>query len=123
MPYEESDPIQEDSFQTETPTNSPEPEQVETTPSSAIPGKTPDHDKTEGLLQFEGKEYLTISQAQAILHKRGSDISTSFIRGILKEKKLPAFRISGRRGIFVPLDDFETFFAEGGFQVKCTPAF
>jgi len=82
-----------------------------------------DSSLNKGEYLFGGRKYYSIKRTQEILHERGTDVSDSFIRSKLQSKQLASYKMNGRRGLFIPVKDFERFFDEGGFEMQLLPAY
>ncbi len=101
----------------------PEPKDGTQSASAYAEHVTSDSALSKGEFLFGGRKYYSIKRTQEILHERGTDASDSFIRGKLKSKQLASYRMNGRRRLFIPVEDFERFFDEGGFAMQLVPAY
>jgi len=86
--------------------------------------KTPNTESQDpkNVLVLEGKRYISVVQMIKIVQQRKNTVvSESWLRNLTKSGEIEAYRIIGRRGIWIPEEAFENYFEKTGFKPQLIP--
>ena len=121
MLIEEKYPAPEETMQT------PNGKSIESEPTidkNTIVEKTPNSESPDpkNVLVLEGKRYISVVQMIKIVQRRKKTVvSESWLRNLTKSGEIEAYRVTGRRGIWIPEEAFEDYFNKTGFRPQLIP--